>query len=76
MCSLLIQSNFTREQLKRNPGCRFVPRREFCDLLVCRRTLLRDDVATADVRGLYEPETDTWFLIEEEELFGDDFPSI
>jgi hypothetical protein len=76
MCSLLIQSNFTREQLKRNPGCRFVPRREFCDLLVSHRTLLRDDVATADVRGLYEPETDTWFLIEEEELFGDDFPSI
>jgi len=58
-----------RRELRLRANCRFVDRREFCQLLVSNRKLLRVDDVHADVHGLLEPATGERYLIESEKLF-------
>jgi hypothetical protein len=59
-----------RRKLRLRANCRFVDRREFCQLLVSNRKLLRVDDSRADVHGLWEPATGARYLIESEKLFS------
>ena len=42
---------------------------EFFKLLLSRRTLYRSDDAARRLRGLYDPESGTRYIIHEDELF-------
>jgi hypothetical protein len=59
-----------RRKLRLRANCRFVDRREFCELLVSNRKLLRVDDIHAEVHGLLEPATGERYLIESEKLFS------
>lgn len=58
-----------RDQLRSRNDVRFVDRTEFCELLVSNRPLGRCDFPSADVRGIYDPQGNFQYLIEEELLF-------
>ncbi len=58
-----------RKKLRLDEKACFVDRAHFCKLIVSARILNRCDVPAACVRGIYDPEQDVRYLIEEEQLF-------
>jgi len=59
-----------RQQLRDRANWRFVDAYEFQELAVSARRLLRADQPAAGLRGLLDPETGTYFVTEEENLFS------
>lgn len=59
-----------RRDLVGRPGCRFVDEGTWRTLLVSRQRLERRDDPRARARGLRDPRTGDWYLIEEEKLLA------
>jgi hypothetical protein len=57
-----------RLRLARQPGCRFVEAEEFAALAVSWRKMERRNVPSCDVLGLYDLESQEWFLIDKEKF--------
>lgn len=51
-----------------HPHTEFVEAAEFCQMLVSRRTLFRQDDDGQGLRGLWDPEAETVYVIEEKKL--------
>lgn len=58
----------TYHTLRDSPDCRFVGPREYCKLLISTKHLERCDEQMLGIRGVFDPQSGTRFLIEEEEL--------
>jgi hypothetical protein len=58
-----------RRELREQPGLKFVPREEFCDLLLSCKKLVRSDEPHVSVRGLLDVHSGERYLIEQEKLF-------
>ena len=61
----LVDSRFASDK-----NVRFVDRQQFCDMLVSSRQFIRCDLPAERIRGIYDAETGTRFLIEERLLFA------
>ena len=59
-----------RRVIRESANSTFVPREEFCRLLLSTRRMVRSDERELHVCGLLDMETGTRFLIEQEKLFG------
>ncbi|MFI4877102.1 MAG: hypothetical protein ACIALR_17240, partial [Blastopirellula sp. JB062] len=57
-----------RNELRKELRVRFVEPEEFCELAVSSRKLVRSDVSAASVKGLYSPDDDLYYVVEEERL--------
>jgi hypothetical protein len=58
-----------RRVLQWDPEVTFVPREEFCRLLLSCRKLIRSDEPGVHIRGLKDVESGQRYLIEREELY-------
>ena len=59
-----------RRQLRTQPGQKFVPREEFCELLLSCKKLVRSDEPGVSLRGLLDVKSGEQYLIEQEKLFS------
>lgn len=57
-----------RDELRQDQGTRFVDPEVFCELAVSSRKLVRSDVSAASVKGLYSPDDNVYYFVEEERL--------
>jgi hypothetical protein len=57
-----------RARLARQPGRQFVDAGEFVALAVSWRKMERRNISSCDLLGLYDLESNEWFLIEEEKF--------
>ncbi len=65
----LVSTSSYRAGLRTEKNVRFIDRSEYCNMLVSSRELVRCDISVARIRGIYDPELELRFLIEEELLF-------
>jgi hypothetical protein len=72
--SPMVSSNVTvakereRDRLAEQPGCRFVEAEEFAALAISWRKMERRNISSCDLLGLYDVESNEWFLLEEEKF--------
>jgi hypothetical protein len=59
-----------RERLKNEENCVFLDRDAYSKLAISNRDLVRADTPEARVRGVMEPATGQFWLIEDEKLFA------
>ena len=64
----MIDMEKRRNDLRRDPNCRFVSRSEFCDMLVSRSFFERSDDVEAAIFGLTDSSNGRRFLIEIEKV--------
>ncbi|PQO46945.1 hypothetical protein [Blastopirellula marina] len=57
-----------RDELRQEERTRFIEPEEFCELAVSSRKLVRSDVSAASVKGLYSPDDNLYYFVEEERL--------
>jgi hypothetical protein len=59
-----------KRALGERPLSKFVPREEFCRLLLSCKRMVRVDEPAHQIRGLLDVDTGMRFFIEQEELFS------
>jgi hypothetical protein len=66
--NVIVAKERERDRLAEAPGCRFVDAEEFAALAISWRKMERRNISSCDLLGLYDMESNEWFLLEEEKF--------